>query len=115
MKGQSGNPKGAPIQPERVKALKIYTKEAILESINSYMGMTKSQISERINDPQTPMIDLLIGTILAKAVANGDPHRFDALLNRVIGRVKDETDIKLTADITEIFYKATWQGIESKE
>jgi len=46
-----------------------------------------------MNSELTPALELMIASIVWKAIAEGDERRFDFILNRTIGKVKEEIDI----------------------
>jgi len=91
--GVSGNPAGRPKIPDDIKQAKRLNKLEVERLMNKFMAMTKDEISQSINDPTTPALEIMIGSIIAKAVSHGDPVRLNFLLDRLIGKVKDELDV----------------------
>lgn len=90
--GQSGNPSGRPKPP---KELLDAQPETIKLAIWRFWKMTKEELQAVIQDPATPAGELFIATTYAKGIAKGDPTRLEFLLNRLIGKVKEERDINV--------------------
>ena len=57
--------------------------------------MTKNELESILSkqNPDVPMIEMMIGSIVHKALVEGDPKRFDFILNRTIGKVADKIDL----------------------
>jgi Family of unknown function (DUF5681) len=84
-KGQSGNPNGKPPH--------IITRERLRDKVNQYFNSSLDVIEKRFNDPNTPAIDLAIIAILKRAIEGGEEQRFEALLNRSVGKVMEEVAV----------------------
>jgi len=94
IKGQSGNPNGRPKVPEDLKTIQSLSPSLMSKLINKYMAMNREQIIVKVKDPRTPMIETTIASILVKATQSGDYTRLNFLLDRSIGKVKDEIDVR---------------------
>ena len=57
------------------------------------MTMDKTQLKALVNAPDTPVIELMIASIIYKGLEYGDQQRLDFMLNRLIGRVKEQVEI----------------------
>jgi len=84
--GQSGNPSG------RKKGL--ITKSEIEELVSRCFIMTKIELKELIDNPSSKMMELYVASIIANGMKKGELYSFDGLLNRVIGKVKDEIAVE---------------------
>lgn len=90
-KGQSGNPLGSlPIGNDLKEARKL-TRLEFERIVNKYLFMTMRDIRKSMEDQTakecTPMLDLIVISILQKALIEGDEKRFNFLLDRTIGQV----------------------------
>lgn len=94
--GQSGNPNGRPMLPADVKQLRELTAIEFTRVVNKYLEMTKSQITEAVQDPKTPALELMVATIMHKAVVGGDHYRLGFILDRCIGKVKEVPEMTPT-------------------
>jgi hypothetical protein len=83
--GQSGNPGGKPKY--------LLTADKIKTLISKYMDMNKEQLQVAIQASTTPAIELAIASTIAQCIKAGDYSRLEALLQRSIGRVKDQLEI----------------------
>lgn len=90
--GQSGNPNGQPKVPQEIKDARQLTKLELERLLNKYMVMTKDEVQEALKNPATPALELMIGSIVAKAVSGGDDKRLNFLLERMIGKVKEKVE-----------------------
>jgi len=57
------------------------------------MQKNKVELKAAISSDLTPALELMVASIVWKAIAEGDERRFDFILNRTIGKVKEEIDI----------------------
>lgn len=104
-KGQSGNPKGRPPVKRELKNLKEQLKDDLEKYINELMKMELSQLKAIVEDKtgQYTSFKQILASILYRAGSKGDPMRMDAILNRVIGKVKDEVEVRTDQSITVNF------------
>lgn len=91
--GETGNPGGRPKLPEDIKAAKKLNKIELERLLNLYLTLSSEEISERMTDRTTPALEKMVGSIIQKAVDQGDQQRLTFLLDRLVGKVKDELDI----------------------
>ena len=90
--GQSGNPKGRKPLPPGEKGLAGLTKNKVRQLFGKFMGLTTQEIIAKCEDKTTPALEMILGRIILKAISTGDYTRLEFLLNRVVGKVKDEID-----------------------
>jgi len=84
--GQSGNISG------RKKGL--LSKSEVEDLVSRCFNMTKVELKELIDNPKSKMIELHVASIIANGMKKGELYSFDGLLNRVIGKVKDEIAVE---------------------
>lgn len=89
-KGQSGNPKGRAKTPPDVKGAKALTEVEFYRIVNKYLYNPRATLKAASDDPNTPIIELLIGNIIAKAVSGGDERRLNFIMERLLGKVKEQ-------------------------
>lgn len=87
--GQSGNPKGPATIPADIKAARELSKIEFERIANKYLFMTKNEITAAAMNAETPALELLVGSIVHKAVVEGDERRLNFLLDRLIGKVAE--------------------------
>ncbi len=81
-----GNPGGGRKKtPEAVKKLQTASQEALV----AMMKMSKEELAAKLADPKTDTTELMIGSIIAKAVKEGDQARLNFLWDRLFGKVKE--------------------------
>lgn len=88
-KGVSGNPGGRAKMPEDVKRANNLTAVEFIRLTNKYLGLSKEELIQALKDPAATTLELMIGSIMHKAVVEGDQKRLDFLLDRLVGKVKD--------------------------
>lgn len=91
VKGQSGNPNGAAVHNPVVKAVRALTKERVAEIIEEILTTDPADAAEMRGKAKTVMEAWLMAGI-QKAVRNGDLVPLNALLDRLIGKVKDQVE-----------------------
>ena len=75
------------------------TSESVKTTISKLMKMSKEQLEAVIRDPNTKAGDLAFASILVQAIKRGDPQRLEAMLSRVVGKVKDEVKVETETKI----------------
>lgn len=91
--GQSGNPSGRPKNPPE---LKDCTPLDIKLLIWKLWKLKRDELHAFIQDPNTTAGQLHVAAVLAKGIKEGDQQRLDYLLNRLVGKVKEEVEITQT-------------------
>jgi hypothetical protein len=86
-KGETGNAKGAPKVPEDIKEARRLNGPEFDRIANKLLAMTKAEIVKIVNEPTTPSLDLIVASVIHKAIIEGDAKRLDYLLCRTIGKV----------------------------
>lgn len=89
MKGKSGNPKGRPVGIKT--ALKKLTKESLEDVANLVIERKIKELRALVKSKTEPVLKVWIASIAMKAIDKGDMDSLDKLLNRLIGKVRDET------------------------
>ena len=83
--GQSGNPSGRPKG--------ILTSDQVRALIGRFWGMTREQLHVVVQDQKSSMGEIMVASIMAKCAKDGDYTRLDGLLNRTIGKVKEQVEV----------------------
>ncbi len=116
-KGQSGNPGGKIKVPDDIKEARKLTQIELERTINSLLFLDKEALQARIKDPKTPMIEMIAASIMAQAAVKGDHLRLDFILQRMIGKVKDQ--IELSTPVPFVLRKRDGEeivmGVETKQ
>jgi hypothetical protein len=88
--GQSGNPGGRPKLDEETKKLRELTKDQF-KQLATLLLSGKFEDLQRLKDSQeTTMLTMWMCRVIEGAAEKGDYKTLDELLNRLIGKVKDE-------------------------
>lgn len=91
--GQSGNPGGRPKTPEDLREGRKLNQHELERVINKLLYLDKGQLQEVVRNPETPMLELIAASILAQAAQKGDQQRLEFVLQRMIGKVKDQLEV----------------------
>jgi hypothetical protein len=81
---QPGNPGGPGRSSNWLKPGELKTV------VGKFMKMSGDDLELRMLDKSNPMLELIVGKIMLNAAKNGDAGRFEMLLNRTIGKIRDE-------------------------
>ena len=69
------------------------TKAKLEGLLNLHLWMTEKELEKVVKDAKTPMISKAIASIISEAIENGDDRRLTFILDRLIGKPKEEIDI----------------------
>lgn len=86
-KGHPGGPGRPPIDPE-TKAARHLNHATVTAAIQRYYNLSLAELQALFVSKDTPSGDLMIISVMIKAIKEGDYKRLDMLLNRSCGRVK---------------------------
>lgn len=92
LKGKPGGPGRKPLLPE-IKDLPAFDKPTFNRYLNEAVNATDEESRIVINDSEAPRIRKWLHAICIKGNREGDMSKLDALLNRAIGKVKEEVSI----------------------
>lgn len=83
------NPRGRP--PDALNAaMKKLTKEELQDIASVIIKGDIEQLKQITKDPKQTVLKVLVASVCIKAIQSGDMHALDILLNRLIGKVKEE-------------------------
>lgn len=92
-KGTSGNPKGRPKLSEEEKQLKKLTRERVQIIMGKYLHHTKSQLEVVAKDPETPMLDLMIISVMVSGYKKGDQKKLEYFTDFILGKITNKMDL----------------------
>lgn len=93
--GESGNPDGRPPVPEEIKKIRNLTKNEIKEVGSILLKGREDELVLLVKDPETPVLRKWMANVALKALERGDMMTLNALLDRLVGRVKEEIDLNV--------------------
>lgn len=86
--------KGGGWLPQHVKEARKFNAIQFEECLYKYMSLSKEELKQVWNDPKTSARDLAVIKILQKSINEGDYRALDFLLERTIGKVQSNINIK---------------------
>lgn len=92
-KGQSGNPGGKPKAPDDIIHARKLNQIELERIVNGYLFKTRNEVTESLKNPSTGMMELMVASIMGKAVQLGDASRLEFILNRLLGKVVDKVQV----------------------
>lgn len=92
--GNAGGP-GRPPTPEDIRDIRKYSRFEVERVFDKFLGLTKGDLLERLKHPDTPVLEAILGQIILKAISGGDQVRLGFILDRVIGKVKEEMELTM--------------------
>lgn len=95
VKGQSGNPLGK--QTHLDWKLRQLTRSEFAEIANMIIKGNIVELKKIIKDENSSALHCMVASVAVKCIQKGDMHSLDILLNRMVGKVKEE--VELTGDI----------------
>ena len=90
--GQSGNPGGV----SRVdRELKRLSKEEFSEVVSLLLRGSTQELRALVASPDTPAFKKWIANVAILGIQKGDMSTLDSLLNRLLGKVKEEMEVTM--------------------
>ena len=83
-----GRPKSTPEQ----RALRQLTKTQFEKLCNKFVHMNRDEIVVSLQSPETTALELMVGKVIHEAIVRGDTVRFNFILERLIGKVKEQIE-----------------------
>lgn len=97
-KGQSGNPNGRPKIDPHIKAMRQLTAEEFAEIANLIIKGSIAELRAIAKDEKQSALRVMIAAVAVKTIQKGDMVALDVLLNRMVGKVKEQ--LQLTTEGT---------------
>jgi len=92
-KGVSGNPEGARAHSPELKKIKNLTEQELVEAGSLILKSSVEELRALSKDDSATPLRRMIASVAIRTIAKGDPSAFDALLNRLVGKVKDVVQV----------------------
>ncbi len=89
-KGVSGNPNGRPALSPELKKFKNLTKKELVEVGNLVIKGDLDALRAVAKKPGATVLQIMLAAICIKVIQKGDMSTLDILLNRLVGKVRDE-------------------------
>lgn len=90
--GQSGNPKGRPLNPIP-DALKKMTRQSYRRIIRAICKGNLDRLQVIVKDPKTSALEAAVANCYLKAAAKGDYATIEQITCRVIGKMPDKIEV----------------------
>lgn len=97
-KGQSGNPEGGRAHNPELRRIKRVTQAEVAEIGSLIVGKDLNALKQIVADAKSgakkhSALKLWMATVAIKGITSGDSHRLNALLDRVVGKVKEKIEL----------------------
>jgi hypothetical protein len=93
-KGQVGGP-GRPRSPEHLKVTRKLTKTKTEELLTRFTAMTVDELKTIVKDPGSTVLEAWVARICLTGIVGGDERKLNFMFDRLIGKVKDEVEVRL--------------------
>jgi hypothetical protein len=94
-KGESGNPKGRPPLPADLKGVRELSADHFRKLATFYLERPFEEVEKLRFDPEVPALHRLVISVIWHAVDDGCYSRLNFLLDRLVGKVKDQADLNV--------------------
>lgn len=92
-KGEVRNPNGAKTHKGPKSMFLKLTKEMFAEMINAVTNGTVADLKAIAENPESTALQVALATSMVKMINKGDYTQLELMLQRVIGKVRDELDV----------------------
>jgi len=99
--GQSGNPSGSSAISRQIATLKKFNKVEAERVLSKFLNWPVDQLIEFIQDKSNQVLETLVARVLLEAIRKGDHSRAEWVLQRLIGKVKEEIEMNHTVNLHE--------------
>lgn len=106
-KGQSGNPNGGKAHNKEIKKIKNLTEKELIEVGSLVVKGSIAELERIRKDKNSSALGAMIAGVALNAIAKGNSQALDAILNRLIGKVKEKVEINQTSQV-DIVYETQW-------
>ncbi len=114
-KGQSGNPAGGKKHDPALKRLKNLTKTELIDIGNLVIKGNIVELKAIAKNPDATVIQTMLASVAVKIIEKGDMSALDVLLNRLVGKVKEEIHASIDqANPPQIIVTLPSNGREAK-
>ena len=96
-KGKAG-PGRPRVSPEQKKLTRL-TKTRFNTAVRKYLHLNKAELKKVALDKDTPALDLMIISVMNKAITAGDEKRLNWFLEQLFGKLKEKTEIKVSGKL----------------
>jgi len=90
--GQSGNINGRPSLPQELKKAMQMNRVDFQELLIKYLSYSPQELAVAQSSKDTKALDRIVIAVIINAINKGDQQRLDFLLNRIIGKVREQVD-----------------------
>jgi hypothetical protein len=97
--------------PDDLRQAKKLNKQEIERIFNHYLYSPIGDLMAAVKDPMKPTIEVLVISVLLSAIRKGDHDKLNFVLERLLGKVKDNVDVT----IRKSFHEQCVDFIESVE
>lgn len=103
--GQSGNPAGRAKLPAWMRESRSMNKEKFHGLLNEYIHRPATELVEIMKDPTTPTLELMVIKVVMEAIKHGDEKKLGFLLDRLIGKVREEVHVSGQMSVLDLAKK----------
>lgn len=93
--GQSGNPGGTSKVDRELMVIRKLSKEKFKELANILISGTREDLERMLASPGTTALTEMVIKVVLGIAERGDMTSLDRLLDRLIGKVKDEVELNV--------------------
>ena len=97
-KGDKIKGRGRPPIPDDVRGARLLNQRDVELIINNHLQKSVEELVNYTKDLKNPSKEILVARIIIEAIKHGDQHRMDFILNRLLGKPKEQVEhsIKLS-------------------
>jgi len=105
--GNKANPKGAGAHDPEVKKIRRLTREQVVEVGSLVLEKNQVELKKIWKSKREPSLKCWFAGVAYMAIVTGNSTHYNALLDRVIGKVKDEIKFEGNLQVREKYKRMT--------
>lgn len=94
-KGNNANPLGGKLHDPEIRAIKRLTQDELKEVGTLVVKGDIEALKKLKEDSKCSVLQAMVASVAIRIISKGDMQALDVLLNRLIGKVKDELDMSV--------------------
>lgn len=93
--GKSGNPNGSPGLPQLLKDARKLNQVALERVVNQLLHCEENEIDALLAKKDASVFEKIVASILKAAILDADQHKMEWVLQRMLGKVKDQIEVQI--------------------
>lgn len=92
---------GRPKLTEEEKVVNKLTRRKFQSVVREYLDSSREDLVKLMADPNTPTLDLMVVSVMSKAIKTGDEKKINWFLEQLFGKLKETKEVNLSGHVEQ--------------